>query len=152
MHFLRALTPFLDVLPGHFQGPGKVGFEDLAGALDTVPGDRRDLRLGGAGLAHQDDGGAPQVAGRQLFEPAGLQERLDIRPLPSRLAGLGGWRAEPRRRVDLYLRAGAAQDRNTKEDYQLARKYLARAIALDPGLAQAHHNLSLVHFMEWMAY
>ena len=49
------------------------------------------------------------------------------------------------RAYDLYLRAGAAQDRNTREDYQLARKYLEQAIVLDPGLAQAYHNLSLVH-------
>ncbi len=56
------------------------------------------------------------------------------------------------RAYDLYLRAGAAQDRNTREDYQLARKYLEQAIVLDPGLAQAHHNLSLVHFMEWIAH
>ncbi len=56
------------------------------------------------------------------------------------------------RAYDLYLRAGAAQDRNTREDYRLARQYLERAAALDPTLVQAHHNLSLVHYMEWMAY
>ncbi len=56
------------------------------------------------------------------------------------------------RAYDLYLRARAAQDRNTKEDYQLARRYLERAIVLDPHFAQAHHNLSLVHFMQWMAH
>jgi adenylate cyclase len=53
---------------------------------------------------------------------------------------------------DLYLRARAAQDRNTKEDYELARNYLERAIALDPSFAQAHHGLSLVYFMQWMAH
>ena len=53
---------------------------------------------------------------------------------------------------DLYLRARAAQDRNTRGDYQLAREYLERAVTLDPGFAQAHHDLSLVHFMQWMAY
>ena len=50
------------------------------------------------------------------------------------------------RAYDLYLRAAAAQDRNTKVDYQLAQKCLERAIELDPGLAQAHHHLSLVKF------
>jgi TolB-like protein/Tfp pilus assembly protein PilF len=51
---------------------------------------------------------------------------------------------------DLYLRAAAAQDRNTQVDYQLAQKCLERAIELDPGLAQAHHHLSLVKFFLWM--
>jgi len=54
------------------------------------------------------------------------------------------------RAYDLYLRAAAAQDRNTKADYQFARECLERAIALDPGLAQAHHHLSLVKFFLWM--
>jgi TolB-like protein/Tfp pilus assembly protein PilF len=54
------------------------------------------------------------------------------------------------RAYDLYLRAAAAQDRNTKIDYQNAQKYLERAIELDPGLAQAHHHLSLVKFFLWM--
>ena len=54
------------------------------------------------------------------------------------------------RAYDLYLRAAAAQDRNTKSDYQSAQKYLERAIKLDPGLAQAHHHLSLVKFFLWM--
>jgi adenylate cyclase len=54
------------------------------------------------------------------------------------------------RAYDLYLRAAAAQDRNTKIDYQHAQKYLERAIELDPGLAQAHHHLSLVKFFLWM--
>ena len=54
------------------------------------------------------------------------------------------------RAYDLYLRAAAAQDRNTRGDYQLAQGCLERAIALDPGLAQAHHHLSLVKFFLWM--
>jgi len=54
------------------------------------------------------------------------------------------------RAYDLYLRAAAAQDRNTKVDYRHAQKCLERAIALDPGLAQAHHHLSLVKFFLWM--
>ena len=54
------------------------------------------------------------------------------------------------RAYDLYLRAAAAQDRNTKVDYQYAQTYLERAIELDPGLAQAHHHLSLVKFFLWM--
>ncbi len=53
---------------------------------------------------------------------------------------------------DLCLRAAAAEDGNTKKDYQQARQYLERAIKLDPGLASAHHHLSLVNFMEWMAH
>ncbi|MGH6905754.1 MAG: BTAD domain-containing putative transcriptional regulator, partial [Geminicoccaceae bacterium] len=54
------------------------------------------------------------------------------------------------RAYDLYLRAAAAQDRNTRVDYQLAQGCLERAIELDPGLAQAHHHLSLVKFFLWM--
>jgi TolB-like protein/cytochrome c-type biogenesis protein CcmH/NrfG len=54
------------------------------------------------------------------------------------------------RAYDLYLRAAAAQDRNTKVDYEHAQKCLERAIELDPGLAQAHHHLSLVKFFLWM--
>jgi TolB-like protein/Tfp pilus assembly protein PilF len=53
---------------------------------------------------------------------------------------------------DYYLRAVAAEDENTKEGYQQARQYLERAIKLDPGLALAHHHLSLVNFFEWMAH
>jgi TolB-like protein/Tfp pilus assembly protein PilF len=56
------------------------------------------------------------------------------------------------RAYDFYLRGAAAEDGNTKEDYQRARQYLERAIELDPGLAMAHHHLSLVNFMEWMAH
>jgi TolB-like protein/DNA-binding SARP family transcriptional activator/Flp pilus assembly protein TadD len=54
------------------------------------------------------------------------------------------------RAYDLFLRAEAAQDRNTKADYQYAQECLERAIDLDPGLAQAHHHLSLVKFFTWM--
>jgi TolB-like protein/DNA-binding SARP family transcriptional activator/Flp pilus assembly protein TadD len=54
------------------------------------------------------------------------------------------------RAYDLYLRAAAAQDRNTKGDYRYAQECLERAIELDPGLAQAHHHLSLVKFFTWM--
>jgi adenylate cyclase len=54
------------------------------------------------------------------------------------------------RAYDLYLRAAAAQDRNTKADYRYAQACLERAIELDPGLAQAHHHLSLVKFFTWM--
>ena len=54
------------------------------------------------------------------------------------------------RAYDLYLRAAAAQDRNTKGDYRHAQECLERAIGLDPDLAQAHHHLSLVKFFLWM--
>jgi TolB-like protein/Tfp pilus assembly protein PilF len=54
------------------------------------------------------------------------------------------------RAYDLYLRAAAAQDRNTKGGYQYAQECLERSIELDPGLAQAHHHLSLVKFFTWM--
>jgi TolB-like protein/DNA-binding SARP family transcriptional activator/Flp pilus assembly protein TadD len=54
------------------------------------------------------------------------------------------------RAYDLYLRAAAAQDRNTKADYRYAQRCLERAVELDPGLAQAHHHLSLVKFFLWM--
>jgi TolB-like protein/Flp pilus assembly protein TadD len=53
---------------------------------------------------------------------------------------------------DYYLRAVAAEDGNTKEDYQRARQYLERAIKLDPDLASAHHHLALVNFFEWMTH
>ena len=56
------------------------------------------------------------------------------------------------RAYDLFLRARAAQDRNTEEDYQHAARYLERAILLDPGFAQAYQALSLVYFMQWMAH
>jgi adenylate cyclase len=56
------------------------------------------------------------------------------------------------RAYDLYLRAAAAQDRNTKASYQQAEQYLERAIELDPGLARAYHHLSLVRFFNWMAH
>ena len=56
------------------------------------------------------------------------------------------------RAYDLYLRGAAAEDGNTKADYQRARQYLERAIELDPGLVVAHHHLSLVNFLEWMAH
>jgi adenylate cyclase len=54
------------------------------------------------------------------------------------------------RAYDLYLRAEAAQDRNTKVDYRYAQDCLERAIALDPNLAQPYHHLSLVKFFLWM--
>lgn len=56
------------------------------------------------------------------------------------------------RAYDLYLRAAAAQDRNTRQDYRQAREWLRQAIAEDPMLAQAHHHLSLVAFIDWMAH
>jgi tetratricopeptide (TPR) repeat protein len=56
------------------------------------------------------------------------------------------------RAYDLYLRAEAAQDRNTKADYRYAQQCLERAIELDPGLAQAYHHLSLVKFFIWMEF
>src|SRR5918996_6162506 len=54
------------------------------------------------------------------------------------------------RAYDLYLRAATAKDRNTKGGYQYAQECLERSIELDPGLAQAHHHLSLVKFFTWM--
>jgi TolB-like protein len=54
------------------------------------------------------------------------------------------------RAYDLYLRAAAAQDRNTKAEYQYAQSSLERAIELDRHLSQAHHHLSLVKFFLWM--
>ena len=47
-------------------------------------------------------------------------------------------------------RAQSLQDRNTKEDYDRAEKCLLQAIRLDPNLAQAYHQLSLVKFFKWM--
>ena len=54
-----------------FQDHRKVDFEDLAGTLDALPGDRRDLRTGGASLAHQDHSGAPQVAKLKAIQRSG---------------------------------------------------------------------------------
>ena len=56
------------------------------------------------------------------------------------------------RAYDLFLRARAAQDGNTREDYEHAGDCLERAILLDPGFAQAYQALSLVYFMQWMAH
>lgn len=53
---------------------------------------------------------------------------------------------------DLFLRARAAEDRNTREDYEYAADCLERAILLDPGFAQAYQALSLVYFMQWIAH
>ena len=51
---------------------------------------------------------------------------------------------------DLCLRAQSLQDRNTREDYDLAEECLLEAIDIDPNLAQAFHQLSLVKFFKWM--
>lgn len=56
------------------------------------------------------------------------------------------------RAYDIFLRARAAQDANGPENYAEARRLLERAVKLDPGLAQAHHALSLVYFMQWMSH
>ena len=56
------------------------------------------------------------------------------------------------RAYDFYLRAAAAQDGNTKQDYRQAQQYLERAIELDPGLAQAYHHLSLVRYFSWLEH
>jgi adenylate cyclase len=53
---------------------------------------------------------------------------------------------------DLYLRAVAAEDANTKDAYHKALGLLQQAISLDPELAQAHHQISLAKFVQWMAY
>jgi adenylate cyclase len=53
---------------------------------------------------------------------------------------------------DLYLRALAFQDANTKEAYQKAEEALQQAIHLHPEFAQAHHQISLGKFVEWMVY
>ena len=75
-----------------------------------------------------------------------LDRRIDVAGR-LRIAAMSG---SSLRAYDLYLRAAAAQDRNTKGDYGYARECLERAIDLDPGLAQAHHHLSLVKFFLWM--
>ena len=56
------------------------------------------------------------------------------------------------RAYDLFLRARSAQDANGPENYAEARRLLERAVELDPVLAQAHHALSLVYFMQWMSH
>ena len=53
---------------------------------------------------------------------------------------------------DLCLQASAAEDRNTKADYQRARGLVNRALELEPDFAPALHHLSLVNFVEWMTY
>jgi TolB-like protein/Flp pilus assembly protein TadD len=75
-----------------------------------------------------------------------LDRRIDVAG-KLRTAAMSG---SSLRAYDLYLRAAAAQDRNTKADYQYAQKCLERAVELDPALAQAHHHLSLVKFFLWM--
>jgi tetratricopeptide (TPR) repeat protein len=44
------------------------------------------------------------------------------------------------------------QDANRREAYATAANYLKKAIALDANLAQAYHHLSLVRYVEWMAF
>jgi adenylate cyclase len=56
------------------------------------------------------------------------------------------------RAYDLCLRAQALQDRNTREAYQKAERCLRQAIDLDPHMAQAYHQLSLVKFWEWTVH
>ena len=56
------------------------------------------------------------------------------------------------RAYDLYLRAIAAGDKNTREAYRNARVLLQRSITQDAGFAPAHHQLSLVNLIEWMAF
>ena len=56
------------------------------------------------------------------------------------------------RAYDLYLRALNAQDDNTKQSYQEAEQYLQQALLLDRNYSQAHFHLSLVRFVQWMAY
>ncbi len=50
---------------------------------------------------------------------------------------------------DLCLRAQSLQDGNTKENYDLAEECLLKAIGVDPNLAKAYHQLSLVKFYIW---
>ena len=50
---------------------------------------------------------------------------------------------------DLCLRAQSYQDRNTREAYDQAEQWLRQAMAIDPHLAQACHQLSLVEFWRW---
>ncbi len=97
---------------------------------------------------------------RELEDIFAVQDEL-VRTIVSTVGGridaIGKARATRKseahlRAYDFYLRAAAAEDGNTKEDYQRARQYLERAIELDPGLAMAHHHLSLVNFMERMAH
>lgn len=56
------------------------------------------------------------------------------------------------RAFDLFFRAAAAEDANTRTDYAKAADYLRMAIEADPGMAQAHHHLSLVRYIQWMAF
>ncbi len=97
---------------------------------------------------------------RELEDIFAVQDEL-VRTIVSTVGGridaIGKARATRKseahlRAYDFYLRAAAAEDGNTKEDYQRARQYLERAIELDPGLAMAHHHLSLVNFFEWMTH
>lgn len=53
---------------------------------------------------------------------------------------------------DFYIRAAAAEDGNTRADYERAASYLQRAIEVDPMMAQAHHHLSLVRYIQYMAF
>ena len=53
---------------------------------------------------------------------------------------------------DLCLKAQALQDRNTKEAYDEAEGYLRRAIEIDPDMAHAYHQLSLVNFWRWFVH
>jgi tetratricopeptide (TPR) repeat protein len=56
------------------------------------------------------------------------------------------------RAYDFYLRATAAEDGNTRADYEKALDLLSRAIEADPGMAQAYHHFSLVRYIQWLAF
>lgn len=56
------------------------------------------------------------------------------------------------RAYDLFLRAASLQDANTREAYSAAANHLKNAMALDATFAPAFHHLSLVRYVEWMAF
>ncbi len=79
------------------------------------------------------------------YRPLAAELTLSVRRAPPA-------RAKPTCAPMISICAPRLPTATTKEDYQRARQYLERAIELDPGLAMAHHHLSLVNFFEWMAH
>jgi TolB-like protein/Flp pilus assembly protein TadD len=97
---------------------------------------------------------------RDLEDVFAVQDEV-VRTITSTVGGridyAGQKRAERLSASDLQAydhihRATASINRFTKEGNARAREHLERAVALDPRSSQAHHQLSVVHFMDWMAH
>jgi adenylate cyclase len=97
---------------------------------------------------------------RELEDVFAVQDevvRTIVSTVGERVDSAGQKRAERLSASDLRAydhihRATASIYRFTKEGNARAREHLERAVELDPRSSQAHHQLSVVHFMDWMAH